>query len=380
MTRTAAPPETATERTVPIPRVHTYLHGLDLLRVICALAVVYNHVAGWSRMHDGDFWPATLVEGGLVASLRLNELLGFVGVGSFLLISGLVVTHVTFAESPGQFLARRATRLFPALWVAVSIAWVLMLAGATGAGARPDAGEWLLNLVLLNYDFDGVTQILPVSWTMTVQVVFYLFVAATIPLLRRWPWLPPTIAAALISALISFTGGPSGDAMTHWRIVATFLPVLFLGQLVMLVRKGKLAVPVALLLGVLHVSLGVRAVATWPDTPNGTAWVRTLALLLLVLLLCTKANGRVARSRPVAYIAARTYAIYLLHFPILLGALNLLDPALGFWPALLIGLVVLVAAVELLYRFVERPIAAAYRRWEGRREQRRRELAQFWDR
>ncbi|UJW34330.1 acyltransferase [Saccharothrix sp. AJ9571] len=377
MTQTAARPA----RPAAPARGSHYMHGLDVLRVLCSVAVLYNHVAGWAKMRGSDeFWVADLIEGGVVASLHLNDLLGFVGVGSFLVISGVVVTHVSTRETSGQFLARRAVRLFPALWVAILLAWVLALTGALGVNQPPDFGDLLLNLGLLNYSFEDASTLLAVTWTLTVQVVFYLLAAATIPLLRRWPWLPPAIAAALVSVLISVTNDPSTAGPAHLRIIASFLPVLFLGQLVMLVRGKRLAPVPAIALGLVHLWLATRAAATWSGTPDGPAYVRTLVLILLLLLLCTRANGRIARSRVIKVLADRTYAVYLLHFAVVLSALNLLAGPLGFWPALGIGLAVLAVTTELLHRFVERPLARAFRRWEARRAGAEPELTRSGDR
>ncbi|GAB3503633.1 acyltransferase family protein [Amycolatopsis cihanbeyliensis] len=370
MTRTAARTESATRTGQGTVRGAHYMHGLDALRVICSFTVVYTHVAGWARMHGTEFWLAELVEGGVVGPLHLSSLLGFVGVGSFLLVSGVVVTHVGFGERPGQFLARRAVRLFPAFWIAILVGWLLIHVGVL-VRPRPVTGEDLwLNLALLNFTVPGAIDVDGVTWTLTVQVVFYAFVAATMFLLRGRPWLPPAIGAALVSVLLSFTNTQDTTALVHLRTIATFLPVLFIGQLVMLTRRKEISPPLGIVLGAVHFLLAVRAAATWPDTPNGEAYPRTLLILVLILLLCSRASGRLVRSRWVRTIADRTYAIYLLHFPLVLGTLNLLAEPIGFLPALLIGLLVLAGAVELLYRYVERPVASAYRRWERTRSRR----------
>lgn len=348
-----------------------YMYGLDLLRVICAATVVYTHVAGWMRANDQGFFLVDLVEGGLVAPLHLSERLGFVGVCAFLLITGVVVTHVSFSETSGQFLARRAVRLLPTMWSVVVLGWLLAQADLIGTSRVPDLGDLVLNLFLLTGSTPGAVAVLGVLWTLVMQVVFYLFTAATLPLLRRWPWLPPAIGASVISVLISFTADGATAPMHQLRLVATFVPVIFIGQLIMLVRAGKVTPLVGIALGGVHFWLGVRSNLTWLDAPRADTYARTLLLLVLVLVLLTRADGRIARSRVVGVIAQRTYAIFLLHIPVLFAILTLTSDHIGFLPALVLGFIVLVAAVEVLWRGVEGPINRAYRRWEARRVGRR---------
>ncbi|MQA11521.1 MAG: acyltransferase family protein [Pseudonocardiaceae bacterium] len=356
--------------TVADPRPGHYMHGLDVLRVICSIAVVYNHLANWARLNEHGFLVADAVEGGIIGPLHLNELAGFIGVGAFLLISGVVVTHVAFAERPSQFVARRGVRLMPALWVAVLIAWLLVTNGLLSANQPADADDLWKNALLLNFSIPDSSSVLGVTWTLTVQVVFYAFLAACIPLLRRWPWLPAAIAASGISVLISFTNTVDSIPMHHLRTIVTFLPVVFIGQLVSLVRKRKINPLAGVALGAVHFWLGVRAVLTWEDTPDGPGYARTLLLLLLILVLCSKASGRIARARWVSVLAKRTYAIYLLHVPMAFPVLRLLTPEIGFGWAILVSLLAIAVGAELLYRFVEQPIAGAYRHWERRRASR----------
>lgn len=341
-----------------------YMYGLDLMRVICAGAVVYTHAAGWMLGGRQSLFLVDVVEGGIVGPLHLARTLGFVGVCAFLLITGVVVTHVSFTETPGQFLARRAVRLLPALWVTVPIAWLLAQASLIGASRIPDVGDLVLSMVLLTGSVPGAVAILGVLWTLVLQVVFYLFTAATLPLLHRRPWLPPALAASLISVLLSVTATGSTAPVHQLRLIATFLPVIFIGQLIMLTRKGKITPLVGIGLGAIHLWLGLRANLVWADAPRADTYARTLILLMLILLLLTRVDGRIARSAFVRVIAERTYAIYLLHVPLLFATLTLTADHLGTPAALALGLVVLAFAVELLHRLVELPIYRTYRRWE----------------
>ncbi|MCR3747130.1 acyltransferase family protein [Lentzea californiensis] len=344
-----------------------YMYGLDLLRVIAAVAVIYNHYSNWLKLNHEDFAIATVVDAVLIRPLHLNQQLAFVGVGVFLMISGIVVTHVAFRETSAQFLLRRAVRLLPAMWVMITVAWVLVSARQLSANQRPDLGDLFLNLGLVNYSVPQTSHVLALTWTLAVQVVFYFFVAATMPLLKRWPWVPPAIAVALVSVLISVTP-PQGPApLSFVRMATTFLPVLFIGQLISLVRSKKIPVGAGIAFGVLQYLLFVRADLTSDRWPLGEAYPRTFVFLFLVLLLATRANGALVRAKWVGEVAKRTYAIYLVHIPVGFPLLRLLTPHTGYWISVAVALIAVAVASELLHRLVEEPIAQWYRRREKRR-------------
>jgi peptidoglycan/LPS O-acetylase OafA/YrhL len=88
------------------------------------------------------------------------------------------------------------------------------------------------------------------------------------------------------------------------------------------------------------------------------------------VVLLTKANGRFVRSRWITAVSLRTYAVYLVHLPVMYAVLGQLAPRLGSTPATLIGLVGVALTAEALYRFVEYPAERLYRRWEKARRAR----------
>ncbi len=348
-----------------------YMHGLDLLRILAALAVMYNHYASRLRLDGHEIVVSHVLEAVVENPLHLNHRLSFVGVCVFLLISGMVVTHVAFRETSRQFLGRRAARLLPAMWVAVAIAWVMVLNGWLTAKREPDATDLLFNLLLLDRTVPGATSVLAITWTLIVQMGFYFFVAATIPLLKRRPWLPSAVGVALVSVLLSVTPPEGPPPWNSLRMVATFLPVLCIGQLISLVRSGRVSPPVGLALGVLHYLLFIRADLTSERWPPGEAFPRQMLILTLVLLIATKANGRLVRSPWVGALAKRTYAIYLVHVPAGFPVLGWLTPITGYGAAIAVSVVCVAVAAELMYRLVELPAANAYRRWEKARRERR---------
>jgi peptidoglycan/LPS O-acetylase OafA/YrhL len=359
------------QMTQPARPRSTYMPGLDLLRIVAALVVLVEHYWNWMVLHGEDFAIGNAVDTVLVNPFHLNSQLVFVGVSVFLTISGVVVTHVAFRETSGQFLMRRATRLLPAFWVATAIAWILVTTGVLTANHPADAGDLWLNLGLLNYLLPDVSSVLALTWTLAVQVAFYLYIAATMPLLKRWPWVQPAISLALTTVLISVAPPQSENPGSFFRMLATFLPLLFIGQLISLVRSRRLPVGAGVAFGVLQFLMFVRADLTSDQWPPDVAFVRTLAIMLLVLLLCSRATGKLVNSKWVGEASRRTYAVYLLHIPVGFPLLGLLTPVTGYWVSVAVALVALAVVTELMYRFVEMPFSQWYRRWEKARSARR---------
>jgi peptidoglycan/LPS O-acetylase OafA/YrhL len=350
---------------VPGPR-SGYLPGLDLLRVVASTLVVYTHVATWFAYRGYDWSPAQFVDRAVGDAFRLNTAFSFVGVATFLVVSGVVVTQVTAREGPGQFLWRRVSRIAPLLFVATAAAWALVNLDLLDTADGPlGVGDLLRELVLANLFLGPVVAPLAVTWTLLVQIAFYAYVSATIPLLRRWPWLPPTAAACLVVVTLSVSAGDPNAALQRIAGIAAYLPVLCVGQVISLVRGGRLHPYAGTALGALHFLIYVWVDRMGAFSFQGVADSRTVALVVLVVLVVMNLRGRITTSRLVRSWSARTYAIYLVHPLCVYPVIDLLAPRVGVALALLVALVAVGVVSEVLHRFVERPA----NRWlRGRRK------------
>jgi peptidoglycan/LPS O-acetylase OafA/YrhL len=358
--------------TITTPDVRTttsntkYMHGLDMVRILAALAVIFTHYSNWLRLHGHDFPVSRAVDGLISTPLHLYQPITLFGLGvcTFLLVSGMVVTQVAFKETSGQFMVRRIVRLMPAMWIVVALAWVLVSNGLLTADRQPDLDDLPLNMVLLNFFVPGMSSVLAITWTLAVQMVFYLYVAGTMPLLKRWPWLPPAMAVALVSVLLAVIPANDDPPAHGLRMVTTFLPLLFIGQLFTLVRTGRIPAAAGVVCGVMQFLLFIRADLGSEVWPPGKEFPRQVLLLLLVVLLVSRLDNPVVRKPWVGAAAKRTYATYLLHIPLGFPLLDLLTPTTGFWVALVVALAAVAIGSELLYRFVENPIAQWFRERE----------------
>jgi peptidoglycan/LPS O-acetylase OafA/YrhL len=333
-----------------------YLHGLDLLRVVGAVIIVYTHLGQWisgKKRHTpiGDFVNFA------TGPLHIRADLDFIGVALFLLVSGLVSTKVSFREKPAEFMRRRSVRIMPPLWAGVLLSFVIVATGLVPEMVRAEAATFdnlWKNLWFGAYFIPGAVVLLPAIWTLLIQMLFYAYTASTIPLLRRWPWLPSALAASLISVTTSLVPqGGTGPLRTMMAVI----PILFIGQLISLAHTKKVRLDVALLLGAVHFMLFVRAdlVGNGIFRPGGGYHV-CLLIMIMVVLLCMTADGPVVRSAVVKTLAKRTYSVYLVHMPVSFAVMTLLNKVIGTAWAAAVAFAAMALATEGFYRLVEGPL------------------------
>jgi len=345
------------------------LHGMDLLRVVASCLVVYTHVHAWFVIRGRDWWFTDLVESNIVGTFHLNSRLSFVGVAIFLVISGVVVTYVTDRESPVQFVVRRIVRLAPLLWVVTFLAWVAINLGQRVSGAEDPAlgvGDLLLGTVLGNFFTTPQIGLVGVTWTLLIQVGFYCYVAAAIPLLRRQPWIPPLVAATgCFIGLLLITGTRSAALLQVGKVVA-YLPILCMGQLISLTHTRRVRPAAGIAIGLVHAALFTWADTLGSYTSQGDAMPRTVLLVVLVTVVMIRSSGRISRAALVGAWSKRTYAIYLAHLGCIFVVMDHLVPIVGSDVSVLVAVVAVAAVAELLHRLVEMPAV----RWVRRRQQR----------
>lgn len=112
-----------------------YYYGLDLIRFLCALAVVLFHL-GYSAF-DKTSRGVGLVVGIAPVSFGGAFRDGFVGVEIFFVISGLVIANSAYGSTAFRFIRSRCERLYPTVWLCAPIGlavWLIVGDAKRGAG------------------------------------------------------------------------------------------------------------------------------------------------------------------------------------------------------------------------------------------------------
>ncbi|TXG92384.1 acyltransferase [Rhodococcus rhodnii] len=346
--------------------------GADLLRFVAVLAVVYSHISFYLVDDLGTgWWGIDVVYEVLVHHGGLNQHLSFVGVAIFMMLTGALVTRSAIRTSPGRFLLARAARLLPAFWVAILAAILLVRAGINGMFSGQDGitgSEAALSFVLGGFFLKPEVAVLGVTWTLAVQITFYLLCIAGRPVLRSAPVALPIAGAALCSLVIFYNlYVPQPFSVPMLSKIAATLPVVFLGQIVYLAwaglaRKRWLGVAVLAQLGVVAIASDYRVY--WA----GERYAWTIAVVAAVVVLLARYDGPLARLSFVRWTATRSYTIYLVHTLVLYRVYENAVDVVGPTGAIVAFVVATCVVAEALYRFVEVPAARRILSWWPRRE------------
>ncbi|WP_068279810.1 acyltransferase family protein [Aldersonia kunmingensis] len=335
------------------------LGGVDLLRTIAVFAVLYSHISYYfiDDLHS-PWWLLDVVNKGLIEGFKLNNHLSFVGVAFFMILTGLLITGSVTRHSTTHFLGNRIGRLLPLLWVSVAAAILLVKLHINGMFSPQDGigtVDAALSFVLGGFFLKPEVAVLGVTWTLTVQILFYLYCVAARPLLRVLPGMVPLVGAALCSAALAYNAlVPEAATVPMLSKIAATMPAIFVGQIIYFAWNGIvswpwLAAAIAAQVGV--VELATETHAYWA----GERYLWTIVVVTVTVLVLAKSRGAIASSPVVHWVGTRSYAIYLLHTLILYRVFELCVGWLGTTGAITAFLVVTAAASELAYRAVELP-------------------------
>ncbi len=320
-----AAPSDASSASAPL-RAPSRCPGLDGLRGLAVACVLAFHL-----------WPDA-VRGGWLAVGLFFTLSGY-------LIAGLLDREIasTGRLRLGRFMSRRARRLLPAALVTIAgtlalTAWVddqpLRIVGVDALAAALNVFNWHASLDDAGYTgiFDAAPAPLAHFWSLAVEEQFYLVFPAAVALTRR----PGLVVGAMVAAGLAgvWLWWGSTDAYVATPVRATEIAA---GAALAVARPRFGAVRRLLEPPADHALLwriawtAVLAAATAlsvatvirlsPD--HGFVFrggPQLMALCWVVLVIAAVREGRAARfmSRaPLRWLGLRSYAVYLLHWPLI---------------------------------------------------------------
>jgi peptidoglycan/LPS O-acetylase OafA/YrhL len=311
-----------------------YMPGLDGLRALAVLAVIaYHEQLGWA-------------------------LGGLLGVGVFFTLSGYLITSLLLGQWSargriplGDFWLSRARRLLPALVVmlAVVTAWATLLDRArlpTLRGALAAAATYSSNWYLIIQRQSYFARFAPPApldhlWSLAVEEQFYLLWPFLLMLglfcLRKrrpraavWLVVPTLVMAAASAAAMVLLYQPGLDPTRVYEGTDTRAFGLLIGAALALVSAGRHATEptrrTRILLDAAGVAgLGVIGLMIWrvgqysPFAYRGGLVLLSFATAAVVAAAACPGSrvGLALGWRPLRWIGARSYGIYLWHYPVI---------------------------------------------------------------
>ncbi len=366
---------------------------LEGLRGLLALWVAVSHVACLCGL---DALRPALIRRGIW------EWLLYAGpaVDVFIILSGFAIFKMLQGPPLGYraFFTGRAFRLFPVYLACLALTVALLAVSRSVAVAAPWHAtgyfqRWTAGLSTLSAHWPaqlglqlpllhglappgwpspaGIVDFLPPAWSATLEWQFYLVAPALVALSRgprRGFFLGLLLLLALGAARLATAGGwvyPGFIGLKLWLFV--------LGMISALVHERLASAPPGGPRGWWLPALGLAVPLTWfIHNPAVLIWLLTFGAIV-----SAKHRGSgwqwLLTRRPLLWLGRVSYSLYLLHWPVLVGALALIlqfapaisGPAAAGW-MLVAGLPVVLVLTGRLNTWLEAPLMQLGRRLAGR--------------
>lgn len=317
---------------------------MDYLRAIACLIVVFGHVylMGYNGLPEISPWvpsvkslifgPDAAQRNVFTAPLTTLALstginVGALGVGIFFLISGFVILRAVERESSGQFIVRRAFRIYPVCAVAVGVAagTTAFYCSVSGTESPHTLKSVLGSVFILNGFLHGF-ETTPVLWSLEVEIFFYILMAALARLsnLDFAAILKASLACMGFTLLVNapslsaWIWPPMLELLRHLSFATLQITFLFVGS--MLYRTATNGVSIrAVMYIVASIAVFTATRTVFPvergadsggvDIPNGF-W----ALIVFSIAFWSGMNWK--WIRPLRWFADISYPLYLVHVPL----------------------------------------------------------------
>ncbi len=365
-----------------------YLHGM---RGLAAMAVLLFHWKGSFPRISMDLkevrFLGTQWDLFLFIDLGWNGVHWFFVLSGFLLASQLMHSHID-GQAIGQFWQRRLVRIYPAVWLQLSL--LLPFTYMVGQAASFEFKQVLANYLLWPASLGGARFYNGVYWTLPLELSFYLLLPFIVLLHRRIGFWPVLALAVLITVAWRLNVIWEHEARDAARVQANALRNLLPGMLAVFMagyavtrfpknltpRTRYLGLALVLAVYVAWHMLARHAMKTGLDQNLSMLlfWeigLAALIALIIGLLLQPLSGFGWLAWRPLTWLGDLSYGIYLWHFPVL-RLLPRLFP--GEWHttsgsllALAICIVVTLPLAMASYHWVERPLMNAMARRQKHR-------------
>lgn len=319
------------------------LYTIDLLRFLAAIAVVFYHYT--ARPSHNDF-----------PNLAQLTQFGYLGVPLFFMISGFVIFASAEKGSASQFVISRATRLFPAFWVGVTVTALIIY--LTERSHTP-ISQYLANMTMLN-DYLGVKNIDGVYWTLQAELKFYfcVFLLLTLGLFSKHKlWLSGWLA---LTTLYTFTKQPF---FFPWLINPNYSAYFISGIAFYLIYKeggskyNLMVLITAMALCLYHSHHQASEFITLSKRSDFWVVAGFITAFHLTFLLIALRKWTLAPAATYTMLGGITYPLYLIHNR---AGKSLLDTYSTSESYSIMAFAMTVGALllaYLIYRFIEPPLA-----------------------
>ncbi|MFL5895746.1 MAG: acyltransferase family protein [Thermoleophilaceae bacterium] len=314
--------------------------SLDGVRALAALSVFTFHV--W--LYRGDASPAGT---GFWHSMAYELRLGLI---VFFVLSGFLLWRdVAAMDDVRAYARRRARRILPAYYVAMIAAWLIVEWAKHTPGARPVDGAHVCLFAVFGQNYSPATifKLNPVTWTLCIEVAFYVLVPL-LALLRR----PNPVVVGIALIAVGVVWNVFAQSPVALKALPAYLPYFGIGFIATTLPSRRWMVPAGFAL--------IAANAAWHashDAPRVIEIVRDVpAGAGAALLLAGVKEARWLGARPLAALGLVSYGFFLWQLPLILLLKRAGAFPDAFVPAFAVAFAALLVVAGASRRWLERPL------------------------
>ena len=326
------------------------LYNIQVLRAIASLLVVFHH-----------FRPHYESLGGNCDLLITLKEFGFIGVDLFFAISGFIMVYTTTSrkssfKSSINFVLKRFIRVYSTYWFFCIIAITMNIYFQIPRFTDIDIST---SLLLLSTDMKIL--LLPVSWSLSYELYFYLIFGFLI-LFRtksRNSILTIILILLVISEFLKYF-----DVYENNFLYSHFLIEFFLGSCTAIFLKNSRSLLVIILSGFLAILLLYFGICI--SAYNGIFRILTFGLgcnFILIFFILLENRGHIIYSSFLKVIGDASYSIYLIHTMVIAffyysGTRDLIKQ-IGYLAPILSLLLIVSVSISLsilIFKYIENPL------------------------
>lgn len=295
------------------------IRNIQYLRAVAAITVVLCHIHLWQVKTYGF--------SGLVPSWFS---IGDAGVDLFFVISGFIMvfiqpTPIDSRSSYLRFMAHRATRIYPPLWlILLPLTPVFLVAPKLFNNFYGNRVDLLRSFLLLPQDY---TPLLLAAWTLIHEVYFYVMVSFALLFAQRGRWIFGFAWLSLcLFTFLLFGQTRFGDIRLLQLMFSPFSLTFLMGYFIALSRERIRRCPRPILLalmggGVLGLMAGFHWISDLGVYPNNNYLGRCVFFGLPCALIVASAIGLEDPNSKGGFgfkrLGDASYAMYLTHLPVI---------------------------------------------------------------
>lgn len=295
---------------------------------------------------------------------------GQLGVLIFFLISGFVILMTLDRSTPSTFILRRFFRIIPlnALVTCLVAVFTLVMCFITGTLNPYTPASVILSSFLLHKYFPSILVPIPILWTLEVEVVFYLIMAATAKIFGKLQFrhllmlsIFCLLANPLLGRIANMVPSEMAFSVRHTAATLDLITYLFVGAVLYRgtttgnLRKTVIFTALTASITLLTFHLYENKMPVTAQGYNIPSFIGAFLIFMAFFLF----QPRTRLLKPLKFFGKISYPLYLVHTPLVWWVMWMLSTiGTNMYLAGIVATAVAIAAAWVLHVIAEVPIQA----------------------